>query len=284
MKKGLVMEGGAMRGMFTCGVIDVLLENDINLDGAIGVSAGATFGCNYVSKQAGRALRYNKKFSRDPRYGSFKSLIKTGDYFGSFCYKELPNVYDVFDWDTFYGNPTEFWVVATDIESGDPVYHKCETSDDRGDADLQWFRASASMPLFSNIVEIDGDKYLDGGISDAVPLEFFEGIGYEKNIVVLTQPIGYMKKPTKAMPVIAKKYADYPELVDAMKHRHEIYNLNYEYIRERAGAGAALIIAPDIPLSIGRIEKDPEELERVYNIGRKKGTEMLDAIRKFLED
>ena len=105
MKKGLVMEGGAMRGMFTCGVIDVLLENDINLDGAIGVSAGATFGCNYVSKQAGRALRYNKKFSKDPRYGSFKSLVKTGDYFGSFCYKELPNVYDVFDWDTFYGNP-----------------------------------------------------------------------------------------------------------------------------------------------------------------------------------
>ena len=275
------MEGGAMRGMFTSGVIDVLLENGIEVDGAIGVSAGATFGCNYKSKQIGRALRYNKKFSRDKRYGSFTSLIKTGDYYGDFCYDELVNIYDVFDRETFAANPMEFWVVATDVETGESVYHKCE---DGQDEDMSWIRASASMPLFSKIVEIDGGKYLDGGISDAVPLEFFEGIGFAKNLVVLTQPIGYMKKPNALQPAIKKAYADYPELVHAMEIRHENYNRNYEYIRERAGAGEALIIAPDVPLKIGRIERNPKELQRVYDIGRAKAEEMLDRIKAFLEN
>ena len=195
MKKGLVLEGGAMRGIFTAGVIDVLLENDIYFDGVIGVSAGACFGCNYVSKQIGRTLRYNLKYCQDPRYCSVRSLIKTGDMFGAdFCYHDIPETLDPFDTETFVASSTEFYVVATDIESGEPVYRKM--TDCKGE-DLEWIRASASMPLASRIVEIDGGKYLDGGIADSIPLDAFQKMRYEKNVVILTRPDGYKKSPNK---------------------------------------------------------------------------------------
>ena len=144
-KIGLVLEGGAMRGMFSAGVTDVLMENKIEFDGAIGVSAGATFGCNFKSKQPGRAIRYNKRFCKDWRYSSFKSLIKTGDYYGAdFCYNELPNKLDIYDVKTYRENPMPFYIVASDCNTGKPVYKELK----KCDADeLTWMRASASMPL-----------------------------------------------------------------------------------------------------------------------------------------
>ena len=160
MKKGLVLEGGAMRGMFTAGVLDVLMENNIDFDGCVGVSAGAAFGCNIKSTQIGRVIRYNTKYCKDKRYCSFKSLLTTGDIFGAdFCYNKLPFELDIFDTDTFKTSPVEFFVTATDIETGKAVYHKC--TDGLND-DLLWFRASASMPLVSRTVEINGLKLLDG--------------------------------------------------------------------------------------------------------------------------
>ena len=181
MKTGLILEGGAMRGMYTAGVLDVMMENNIWVDGAVGVSAGAVFGCNYKSKQIGRTIRYNKKYGRDPRYAGFHSLLKTGDYFGTeFCYHEIPERLDPFDSETFQKNPAEFYVVGTDVTTGKAVYHKCTTGTDK---DLDWFRASASMPLLSNIVEVDGYKLLDGGIADSIPLKWFRSIGYERNII-----------------------------------------------------------------------------------------------------
>ena len=158
MKKGLVLEGGAMRGMFSAGVIDVLMENNIEFDAVVGVSAGAAFGCNYKSKQIGRTIRYNMKYIKDPRYCSFRSLIKTGDMFGKdFCYNEIPNKLDPFDNDTFKKNPVEFYVVATDINNGKAVYKKLDSADGYG---LSYMRASASLPLVAKPVKIDGKELL----------------------------------------------------------------------------------------------------------------------------
>ena len=154
MKTGLILEGGAMRGMFTAGVIDVLMENGIKFDGAVGVSAGAAFGVNYKSKQIGRVLRYNTKFVRDKRYCGLGVLLKTGNIYSTqFCYEEVPLKHDIFDFDTYEKNPMEFYVVATDVETGKAVYHKYEG---RKDHCFDWIRASASMPMVSQIVEIDG--------------------------------------------------------------------------------------------------------------------------------
>ena len=189
MKIGLVLEGGAMRGMYTAGVLDVLMENEITVDGAIGVSAGACFGCNYKSRQIGRSIRYNLKYCRDPRYISIRSLLFSGDiYNAKFCYEELPVHLDPFDVEAYQKNPTEFYVVATDVNTGKAVYQRLDKGD--GD-DIQWIRASASMPLVSRIVKIGEQELLDGGIADSIPFEWFVANGYEKNIVVLTQPKGY---------------------------------------------------------------------------------------------
>ena len=170
MSYGLVLEGGAMRGMFTSGVLDIFLENGIEFGGTVGVSAGATFGCNYKSRQIGRSIRYNKRFSKDWRYRSLRSLIATGDMYGAkFCYDTLPKELDPLDFKTYASNPMEFYIVASDADTGKPVYKKLETCDD---ADLTWMRASASMPLVSKPVKIDGYTLLDGGMTDSIPLKF----------------------------------------------------------------------------------------------------------------
>lgn len=280
MKTGLVLEGGAMRGIFTAGVIDVLLENDICFDGVIGVSAGACFGCNYVSKQIGRTLRYNLKYCKDPRYCSVRSLIKTGDMFGAdFCYHDIPETLDPFDTETFIASSTDFYVVATDIESGEPVYKKM--TDCKGE-DLEWIRASASMPLASRIVEINDGKYLDGGIADSIPLEAFQKLGYEKNVVVLTRPDGYKKSPNKMLPIIRKTYKDYPNLIEAMSKRHLVYNNSIGYVKNQVNAGNTLVICPDEPLPIGRISHDPREIRKVYRMGRRTAKLKLKEIIEFL--
>ncbi len=280
MKKGLVMEGGAMRGMFTAGVTDVLMENNIEFDGAVGTSAGAAFGCNYKSKQIGRTIRYNKKYCTDKRFVSVRSLIMTGDLYGrDFSYRLLPDELDPFDYDTFSENPMEFYTVSTNVESGKAEYHKCT---DGRYTDLEWIRASASMPLMANIVEIDGKKMLDGGVADSVALKFMESIGYEKNLVILTQPKGYEKKPNRFLPLIKIKYKKYPKFIDAAERRHIVYNEDIRYIEEREKEGRVFVIRPEESLNIGAAEKNPDELERVYQIGRRVAEEKLEEFKKWL--
>ena len=281
MKKGLILEGGAMRGMFTAGVMDVMMENGIEFDGAIGVSAGAAFGCNYKTKQIGRVLRYNTRFCNDKRYSGVRCLLKTGDiYSADFAYGEVPLVYDPFDFDTYMANPMEFYVVCTDIESGEPVYHAYEGWNDHG---FDWIRASASMPLVSKAVEIDSMKLLDGGISDSVPIKFFESIGYDRNIVILTQPDGYVKGKNKLMPLIKLKYRRNPQMVAKMADRHNAYNHAIEYIAKKEKRGEVLVIRPEATLSVGRIEKDPEKLKAVYETGRQVAEKRLNEIKDFLK-
>ena len=280
MKKGLVLEGGAMRGMFSAGVIDVLMENNIEFDAVVGVSAGAAFGCNYKSKQIGRTIRYNMKYIKDPRYCSFRSLIKTGDMFGKdFCYNEIPNKLDPFDNDTFKKNPVEFYVVATDINNGKAVYKKLESADGYG---LSYMRASASLPLVSKPVKIDGKELLDGGIADSIPLEFFINKGYEKNLVILTQPKDYIKKKNSLLPLMKISLRKYPKLIEAMAKRHILYNNQIKYTEDAEKNGSAFIIRPSEKLPIGRLEKDPEVLKAVYDLGRKEAIKNLDKIKEYL--
>ena len=231
MKTGLILEGGGMRGLFSAGVIDVFMENGIEFDAAIGVSAGAAFGCNYKSRQIGRVIRYNKRFAKDPRFCSFRSLIKTGNLFGAeFCYHTIPDTIDIFDEKAYLENPMDFYVVVTDVETGEAVY---VNSDEAGDDALEFFRASASMPIVSKPVEIRGKKYLDGGIADSVPLQYFESIGFKKNVIILTQPEGYIKKPSSATKIIKYVLKEYPMVAKVMENRHNEYNETLALIDER---------------------------------------------------
>ncbi|MGN0193564.1 MAG: patatin family protein [Pseudoramibacter sp.] len=280
-KTGLVLEGGAMRGMFTAGVTDVMMENGIDFDGIIGVSAGATFGCNYKSRQPGRTIRYNLALCKDPRYCSFRSWMKTGDLYGAdFCYRTLPEELDVFDQAAYNANPMAFYAVVTDIETGKPVYHRCDDAEDS----LQWMRASASMPVFSKPVALADHLYLDGGISDSIPLKAFEAMGYHRNVVILTQPVDYIKKRNPYMPYLRMRYGRrYPHMVEDLKNRHTFYNRQRAYVRKEAAEGKAYVIMPDFPLKIGSVCHNPQDLRRVYSQGRVAGENHLEGLKAFLE-
>ncbi len=280
-KCGLVLEGGAMRGMFTAGVLDVFMENDISFDGIVGVSAGATFGCNYLSRQIGRTIRYNKKYCKDKRYCSFKSLITTGDLYGEdFCYNKIPNELDPFDNDTARHSTTPFYVVCTNINTGKAEYKLYDVDDP--DA-LKFMRASASMPLVSRIVKVGDNEYLDGGVADSIPLKFFESQGFKKNVVILTQPDGYIKKKNNAIHLASLLYRKYPNLIKVMANRHIVYNETLEYIKNQEKSGVAYVIHPEFPLEAGHIEHDADVLERTYQAGRAAGRKHLQNVIEFIK-
>ena len=280
MSTALVLEGGAMRGLFSAGVTDVLTERGIRFEEVIGVSAGAAFGCNVKSGQNGRAIRYNKRFARDKRYCSTKSLIETGNLFNAmFCYHTVPNKLDVFDREAFNSDPTRFYVVCTDVRTGEPVYQLCDRANDRM---FEWIRASASMPLVSKPVKIDGGLYLDGGLTDSIPLRFMIDRGCDKNIVVLTQPREYVKEKASLLPLMKLSLRKYPKTYDAICRRHLVYNESRDYVFEQEKAGCALVICPDAPLPIGRIEHDPEVMEKVYRLGRAAAEKKLNEIITYL--
>ncbi|MBP5798756.1 MAG: patatin family protein [Prevotella sp.] len=281
MKRGLVLEGGAMRGLFTAGIIDVMMEAGVEPDGLIGVSAGAAFGCNYKSRQPGRAVRYNKRFAKDKRYCSWQSWWKTGDlYNAEFGYHIIPTQYDIFDDKAFEKNPMAFYVVCTDVETGKAVYKQLTECTP---TTYDWIRASASMPLASKVVELEGKKVLDGGVADSIPLQYFESIGYERNVVILTQPEGYVKEHNRLMPLMRIALRKYPKMIEAMDKRHHMYNQELVYVYEAEMAGRALVIRPDEALSIGHISHNPEEMQRVYDIGREAGNKYIDRIKEFYE-
>lgn len=280
MKTGLILEGGAMRGMFSCGILDVFMENGVTFDGCAGISAGAVFGCNFKSGQIGRPIRYNKKYCADPRYVSLRSLLTTGDLYGvQFCYHELPDKLDVFDRKAFSENPMAFYVGATDVDTGKAVYHLCT---DGGAEDIEWMRASASMPMVSRVVEIGDYRLLDGGIVEPVPYDFMRREGYSRNVVILTQPREYRKKKSAMLPLMRLTMRAYPKVVEAMALRHERYNAMTDRIAEDEQQGKVLVLRPPEALGISRTEKNPEELERVYQMGRRIALQRLDEVRAYL--
>lgn len=280
VKTGLVLEGGAMRGLFTAGVIDVMMEHGLEFEGMIGVSAGSNFGCNYKSCQPGRVLRYNLKYAPDPRYMGLRSLLTTGNLVNAeFAYGTVPLQLDLFDTKRFEENPMEFYLVTTDVATGRPVYYRM----DRVDHDsMEWLRASASMPAVTRPVRVDdGRLMLDGGISDSIPLAYFRSIGYERNVVVLTQPRDYFKKPAPAW-LWRLLLPRHRAIADAMARRHEMYNAQLRLVGEGERATDTFVIAPESVLPIGRVSTDRARMTEVYEIGRREAVKAMPALMKFL--
>lgn len=281
MKTGLVLEGGALRGLFSAGVMDVMMEAGITFDGLVGVSAGAAFGCNYKSGQPGRAIRYNKRFAKDWRYCSLRSLLLTGDLFGAhYAYHYVPECVDLFDTAAFQANPMAFHVVCTDVETGEAVYKRL----DRVDYDCyEWIRASASMPLASRVVTLEGRRLLDGGVADSVPLAYFQQQGYRRNVVILTQPAGYQKRQNRLLPLMRLALRKYPKFLEAMHRRPAMYNAQLDFVRQEEQAGRALVIRPATVIPIGYTSHDPQAMERVWQMGRDEGKAQLPRIKQFLQ-
>ena len=278
MKTGLVLEGGAMRGMYTAGVLDVFMENGITFDGVIGVSAGAIAGCSFVSGQIGRTIRYNKKYCRDKRMMSFYSLFTTGDLVGTkFCYHDIPKHLDPFDNEAFMNSSTDFYVTCTNLISGKPEYihlHDLE-------AQIDYMRASASMPYVSHIVEQDGKKLLDGGCSDSIPIRKFMEMGFQKNVVVLTRPADYRKSSEKTA-LAPLFYHKYPNFIQTLKNHATSYNHTVEDILKLEQEGKIFVIRPKTPLEIGRMSHDPDEIQNAYQRGRTDAKNQLSAMKSWL--
>ena len=267
-----------MRGIYTAGVLDVFMENGIEFDGLIGVSAGAIHGCSYLSGQKGRSIRYYEKYCNDPRFMSIKSWLKTGDVAEvEFCYHELPDKLDVYDHEAFLKNKTPYFVTCSNVETGEAEY--LQVTDMRGQIDL--VRASASLPYFSRIVEVWDKKYLDGGAADSIPLRAFQNMGYIRNVVVLTRDAAYRKKSElNFLPDLV--YRKYPKFAEVLKRRHEIYNETVEFIREEEQKGSVFVIRPSVALDIGRMESDPAKIRQTYDIGRSGAEKLIGKLKNWL--
>lgn len=280
MKVGLVLEGGAMRGMYTAGVLDVFLDNNIKIDGIVGVSAGILFGINFISKQKGRVIRYNKKYIKDKRYMGISSLIKTGNIINKdFAFYELPFKLDVFDEETFEKSNTELYAGVTNIETGKSEFIKVYDCFKQ----MEVMRATSAMPFVSKVVEIDGKKYLDGGTSNSIPVDKCKELGYEKIIVVLTRPIEYRKKPANKL-LTKIKYKKYPEFVECLNNRYKMYNSTVEKIIDMENKKEIFVIRPSKNLKIKRIEKNSERLQEMYDLGIKDAIDKLKEMKEFLKD
>lgn len=279
-RKGLVLEGGGMRGMFTCGVIDTLMREGISFDGAVGVSAGACFGVNIKSGQIGRAIRYQTAMCGNKRYMSLRSLLLTGNLVNAeYAYHVVPTQIDIFDVEAFRAHPMEFVVVCTDVHTGQPVYHPLEPIDYD---ELEWIRASASLPLVAQPVSVDGQLLLDGGLSDSIPLKYMQARGYAKNVVVLTQPLGYRKPAARHLWAMRWPCRRYPEVLECLRRRPDVYNAQLDYALAEATTGSTLIIAPRQTLDIGRLELKADKIRQIYDQGQEVCREMLPLIREFM--
>lgn len=277
---GLVIEGGGMRGIFAAGVLEYLLDNDIKVDYVIGVSAGACHGCSYVSGQKGRAFAVCTDYMDDPRYGSVQSLLKTGDYFGKkFMYHTIPEELNPVDNESFKKSGIRFEVGVFNCITGESEYPEIKDMFE----DVDWIAASASLPLFAKMVDIGGYQYMDGGLSDSIPVKHAQEIGCDKVIVILTRERGYRKAASKSIPLIKAKYKDYPKLIEALKRRHTVYNETLEYIDEEEKKGNVFVIAPVKDLGVGRLEKDRNKLKNAYLEGYYVTESYGDKLKEFLD-
>ena len=278
----MTLEGGSLRGLFTAGVLDVFMENNIEIDEIVGVSAGALFGVNYFSKQKGRVIRYTKKYSGDKRYMSLRSLILTGNYINkNFAFYKVTKELDIFDNEEFKKSNKKYYAVVTNIETGKPEYLKIESPID----DLEILRATSAIPLVSKIIKIGNKQYLDGGVSDSIPV-YYNKDKYDKNIVILTQPLNYKKKPlSRSKEILIKlKYHKYPNLINIMLNRYERYNNLLDEIKEMEEKGEIFVIRPNKNLNIKINENSKDKLDEIYNIGRKEAKSKLKDLKKYLED
>ncbi|MBR6355875.1 MAG: patatin family protein [Alphaproteobacteria bacterium] len=281
MKQGLVLEGGAHRAIYTAGVLDVFLERGITFDGVIGVSAGAIHGCSFVSGQRGRNIGYTLKYAQDKRYMSLYSWLTTGNLVGEeFCYHELPEKLFPFDHENFEKSPTKFYVTCSNMETGKAEYIHCDELRTK----MPYLRASASIPFLSHHSEVDGKKLLDGGVTDSIPLEAFQQMGYKRCVVVQTHAAGYAEKNYPAVNLLAKlKYKQYPEFIKAFETLKENYNRELAYIENARQKGEAFVIRPSRHIKISHTEKNPRVIRAVYQMGRADAVKALPKLREFMQ-
>lgn len=278
MKVGLVLEGGAMRGMYTAGVLDVFLEKCISFDAVVGVSAGALFGVNYLSRQKGRVIRYNKRFNSDKNYMGLRPLLREGNIVNTkYAYEEVPRKLDPFDDESYKKSGIPFYAVVTDIETGEPEYIQVYSAFEQMDV----LRASGSMPFVSKPVLYNNKMYLDGGISDSIPFQWLSSQGYDKLIVILTRDMEYRKKPMSSS-LIKLFYKKQPLLSEKLLKRHDVYNKSVELLKQWEDEGKVFVIRPSKPIEIGRIETNPDKLQEVYDLGLKDATESLLELQKYI--
>jgi predicted patatin/cPLA2 family phospholipase len=276
----LVLEGGAMRGQFTAGVLDFFMDNAIFPKTVIGVSAGALNGFNYVAGLRGRTCYLNTKYCTDWRYLSLRSFALTGNALNvRQAFDRIPNKLDPFDYDAYARSPLDLTVVSSDLVRGEADY--VALRDAR--AQLDYLRASSAMPLVSRIVEIEGKKLLDGGICDSVPIERSRATGAQRHIVVLTQADSYIKKPNRLMPLARRKYANFPLFVERMEHRHIDYNRAYLHVAHMHETGEAFVIRPPEPVTVASMERDPQKLYELYLVGYREAERCFLDLQSYLE-
>ena len=281
IEAGLVVEGGGMRGVYTAGVLDYFMEKNLYFDDCYGVSAGACHISSYVSKQIGRSIKVTLDYINDKRYCSVNSLIKTGDMFGvEMLYDLIPNKLELYDYDTFNKFKGNFYSVVTNCKTGKAEYMKIKDMK----KDIIAVRASSSLPLLSRIVEINGKEYLDGGITDSIPIKKSIKDGHKKNVVILTRDKTYRKSKPKFLSLLKFKYKKYPNLVKAIENRYKIYNETLDFLEEEKAKNKVFIIQPKLPVKISRIEKDKDKLKELYNQGYEDAKEIYEDLMKFLEE
>ncbi len=278
---GLVLEGGGMRGVYTAGVTDALLENHILFRSVYGVSAGACTACSYLSGQEGRAFRVMVDYLDNPDYCSVKSLLKTGNLFGKeMVYSQIPNVLDPYDYEAYKNYEGTFYAVLTDAKSGEPVYVPI-----RDLKKQMWaIRASASMPLVSKTIVYKGRYFLDGGIADSIPVKKSMADGNLKNVVVLTRGEEYRKGPNSSMPLIRMRYPRSAGFTDRCADRHIRYNDTLDFIKKEEDAGRMFVIRPERTVEVGRVEKNREKLDALYQEGLEEGRRQMEALKQYLEN
>lgn len=277
---GLVLEGGGMKGVYTAGVLDLFLDKGIEFSSVYGVSAGACSMCSYLSKQRGRAFDVTVDYLDTKMYCSLRSLAATGDLFNAdICYHLIPEYLSPYDYEAFNGYQGKAYSVATDIVTGRPEYFRIRDMK----KDIDKIRASASLPLVSRNVKIDGGFYLDGGISDPIPLQKSVMDGNRKNVVVMTKEVGFVRKPTARLSLFKARYAKYPKVWELMAERHINYNQQAAYIGRQQAAGAAFVIRPGKASDVGRVEKDARKLKALYLQGYEDAEKCCEELAAYLE-
>lgn len=280
-KLGLVLEGGASRTFYSCGVMDCLLKEDIYADYVIGTSAGIANGVSYVSKQIERNYIIGTKYLPTKKYQGFHHLLnrKNRSYYNlEFVFNEIPNKLLPFDYETFVNYKGEVVAAVTNIETGKPEYLDVSRNDRR----FMILRASCALPIMFQPIELNGKKYMDGGICDSIPVQQAIDSGCDKVIVILTQPRDYRKQFEKSLELSAKLYKKYPEFCKALYLRPENYNKSLDNIMELEKEGKVFVIAPKESLGIKRTENDGKEIERIYKLGIRDFEEAKDSLKEFL--
>lgn len=277
---GLVLEGGGMKGAYTAGVLDLFLDKGLEFSSVYGVSAGACHMCSYLSKQRGRAIDVSVDYLDTRRYCSLESLLTTGDLFNAqICYSLIPEYLAPYDYEAFGRYQGKAYSVATDIVTGRPEYFRIRDMK----ADIAKIRASASLPLVSRNVRIGDGLYLDGGISDPIPLRQSVMDGNRKNVVVMTKEVGYVRKPDRHLGLIRARYAKYPNVYRLMAQRYLCYREQLSYIECLRQEGKAFVIRPSHASDVKRVEKDPEKLRALYRQGYEEAEESFGRLLEYLE-